>query len=232
MAVLLRSSGHECCHDISVVTAHVDHAVGFGIFVVFQVSSLGYDVINLFLGPLRRSVGRLFHKILSVHRVECCKILQHQPMFQPITSFVSTVECVFANTNTFCSATKSQSNIEVSSNNRYVSFVCFSIVLYIFFNVVVNISLMRWWFSTIVAVMAARSLMHSVSIFLCLHFVFNMIPTPCWLSYFPAPMNMCFGCVSQSSDLSGLHVSFIHIATHLWPSSSQTISSTLSLEFY
>ena len=31
---------HECCHDTSVVTAHVDHIVGFSMFTVFQVSSL------------------------------------------------------------------------------------------------------------------------------------------------------------------------------------------------
>ena len=34
-------SFHECCHYTSVVTAHVDHVVGFSIFIVFQVSSLG-----------------------------------------------------------------------------------------------------------------------------------------------------------------------------------------------
>ena len=43
-------------------------------------------------------------------------------------------------------------------------------------------------------------------------------------------MNMCFWCVSQISDLSGLHVSLINIASHLKPSSSHTISSILSLE--
>ena len=44
-------------------------------------------------------------------------------------------------------------------------------------------------FNTIVAVMA-HSLMYSVSIFFCRHFLFSIIPTPCLLSYFPAPMNM------------------------------------------
>ena len=38
---LFRRSDHESCHYTSVVTAHVDHVVGFSIFVVFQVSSLG-----------------------------------------------------------------------------------------------------------------------------------------------------------------------------------------------
>ena len=48
-AILLWNSDHECCHDTSVVTAHVDHVVGFGIFVVFRVSSLHYDVVDFFL---------------------------------------------------------------------------------------------------------------------------------------------------------------------------------------
>ena len=74
-AILLRCSDHECCHDTSVVTAHVDHVVGFGIFVVFMVSSLDYDVVDLFLISFWGSVGRLFPKIFSVHRVECCEIL-------------------------------------------------------------------------------------------------------------------------------------------------------------
>ena len=42
---------YECCHDTSVVTAHVDHVVGFSIFTVFQVSSLDQDVVDLFVGP-------------------------------------------------------------------------------------------------------------------------------------------------------------------------------------
>ena len=47
-AILLWNSDHECCHDTSVVTSHVDHVVGFCIFVVFQVSSLHYDVVDFF----------------------------------------------------------------------------------------------------------------------------------------------------------------------------------------
>ena len=124
-AILLRSSDRKCCHNTSVVTAHVDHVVGFGIFVVFQVSSLGYDVVDLLLISFRISAGRLFPMILSVHRVECCEALQHQPMIHPITSFVSSVECVFANTCTFCSLSWSQLSIEVSTNDWYaVSVVC------------------------------------------------------------------------------------------------------------
>ena len=38
-AIFLRSSDRKCCHDTSVVTAHVDHVVGLGIFVNFQVFS-------------------------------------------------------------------------------------------------------------------------------------------------------------------------------------------------
>ena len=47
-AILLRNSDRECCLASSLVTAHVDHVVGFGIFVVFQVSSLDY-VVDLLL---------------------------------------------------------------------------------------------------------------------------------------------------------------------------------------
>ena len=75
MVILLRCSDHECCHDTSVVTAHVDHVVCFGIFVVFQVSSLDYDVVDLLLISFCGSVDRVFPRIFSVHRVECCNIL-------------------------------------------------------------------------------------------------------------------------------------------------------------
>ena len=43
---------HECGHDTSVVTAHVDHVIGIGIFSAFQVPSLGQDVTICFLVPL------------------------------------------------------------------------------------------------------------------------------------------------------------------------------------
>ena len=130
MASLFRRSDHESCHFTSVVTANVDHVVGCSIFIVFQVSSLGLKVVNLLLVPFSRSVGRLFRRCLSVHRVA----LQHQPMFHPVTFSVSFVQCVSANTCTFGSAAKSQFCIEVASNNRYVFLqfvVCLSIVLYI-----------------------------------------------------------------------------------------------------
>ena len=84
MATPIRRNNHECCHNTSVVTAHVDHVVGFSILVVFQVSSLGQDVVNLLLVTIRGSVGRLFHKCLSVHRVERCVVLRHQPMVRPV----------------------------------------------------------------------------------------------------------------------------------------------------
>ena len=38
MATLFRRSDHESCHNTSLVTAHVDHVVGFSICVVFQKS--------------------------------------------------------------------------------------------------------------------------------------------------------------------------------------------------
>ena len=48
MDVLPKHGVHESSHDTSVVTSHVDHVVGLGIFSVSQVSSLGQNVINLF----------------------------------------------------------------------------------------------------------------------------------------------------------------------------------------
>ena len=50
---------------------------------------------NLLLGSFRKSVSRLFPRSLLVHRVECCEILHHQPMFHPVSSLVSSVECVY-----------------------------------------------------------------------------------------------------------------------------------------
>ena len=49
---------------------------------------------------LERSVCRLFSGSLPVHRVECCEIVHHQPVFHPSLLFVSTVECVKTNTCT------------------------------------------------------------------------------------------------------------------------------------
>ena len=48
MDVLPRHGDHESSHDTSVVTSHVDHVVGLGIFSVSQISSLGQNVVNLF----------------------------------------------------------------------------------------------------------------------------------------------------------------------------------------
>ena len=69
MDVLSKHGDRESSHDTSVVTSHVDHVVGLGIFSVFSVSSLGYDVANLLLITFWRSVCRLFPKYRSVHRV-------------------------------------------------------------------------------------------------------------------------------------------------------------------
>ena len=62
-------------------------------------------------------------------------------MFHPVTSLVSSVECVFANTCTFSSVSWPQLNIEVSSNNRYVflQIVVFLDCSVHFFNVVVRV---------------------------------------------------------------------------------------------
>ena len=111
-----------CCHNTFVVAAHVDHAVGFSIFTVFQMSSLDQNVINLFLGSSWRSVHRLLSKRFSVHRVECCEVLFHQPLLHPISSLVLLFECVRTNTDSFHSMAWSQFGIEVPSQ----IFVCSS----------------------------------------------------------------------------------------------------------
>ena len=41
MVILSRHGDRESRHDTSVVTSHVDHVVGFGVFIVSQVSSHG-----------------------------------------------------------------------------------------------------------------------------------------------------------------------------------------------
>ena len=63
MATFFRRSDPERCHNTSAVTAHVDHVVGFGIFVVFQVSSPGKMPVSLLLVSFWRSVGRLFPQV-------------------------------------------------------------------------------------------------------------------------------------------------------------------------
>ena len=101
--------------------------------------------------------------------------------------------------------------------------MCFSIVLYIFSmwwsayfecgkDTLIN--LMCWRLTKIVVV-TARSLMYSMSIILFLHLLFNIIPTPCLLSYVPAPTKMCLCCVSHNSAGSFFHVSFKKMASHL-----------------
>ena len=51
MNVLLKHGDRESSHDTSVVTSHVDHVVGLGIFSVSQISSLGQKAVNLFCFP-------------------------------------------------------------------------------------------------------------------------------------------------------------------------------------
>ena len=53
--ILIRTD-HESCHYASVVTVHVDHVVGFSIFIVFQGVSLAQDVVSLLLVTFWRSV--------------------------------------------------------------------------------------------------------------------------------------------------------------------------------
>ena len=73
--VLSKHGDRESSHDTSVVTSHVDHVVGFGVFMVFQVSSLGQYVVNLFFVSFWRNESHLFLMCFPVHRVECCVIL-------------------------------------------------------------------------------------------------------------------------------------------------------------
>ena len=110
---------HECCHSTSVVAAHVDHVVGISIFTVFQLSSLDQYVINLFLSPFKRSVGRLVSKRFPVHRVECCEVLYHQPLLHRVSTFVLLFECERTNTNSFHSMAWAHFGVEVSSHKLY-----------------------------------------------------------------------------------------------------------------
>ena len=106
------------------------------------------------------------------------KFCEHQPMFHPVTSLASSVECVF-------SVSWSQLSIEVS---------------YIFQRGGPHIpsegSHERRSDGPFVDVFG-------IDIF-CRHFLFNTIQTPCLLSHVDAPTDMCLWCVSQISDLSGL----------------------------
>ena len=216
-AIFLPDSDRKCCNNTSVVTAHVDHVVGLGIFVEFQVFSFDNDVLDLLLNSFWISVGRLFPMILSVQR---CETLYYQPMFHPITSLVSSVECVCLPTlvhSVPCPGLSSALKSPPMIGRYAISVVCcvfLDLSAYPEWKKDTLINLTRWWSTTIVLMMA-RSLMYSVSMICCRHFMSNTMPTPCLMSYFPAPMNMCFWCLFQISDLSGLHVSLINIASHL-----------------
>ena len=63
-----------------------------------------------------------FKCLLFVCKKSICfsLLLEHQPAFQPVTSFVSIVKSVSANTFTFRSFSRSQLSIEVFSNDGYV----------------------------------------------------------------------------------------------------------------
>ena len=113
------SIDHECCHNTSEVAAHADQVVGFSIFTLFQVSSFDQNVVNLFVGPFRRSVCRLLSKRFSAHRDECRNVLYHQPLLHPISSFVLLFECVRTDTDSFYSIAWAQFGIEFPSHNLY-----------------------------------------------------------------------------------------------------------------
>ena len=225
-AILLWSGDHECCHDTSVVAAHVDHIVGFGVFVVFQVSSLDYDVVDLLLISNKRFVSRLFPRSLPVHRVECCEMLHHQPMFHPVSTFASSVECVFTNTCTFNSVTWSQLSVKVSSNNRYAIFAVCRVRLNCsehFLDVMVRISRVgdvnAHQFDPLVVYHGRCSDGPFVGVLGVDHF---LPPHPVqhdsnsvFVVICPCSHECVFLVCSQISDLSGLQVSLINIASHL-----------------
>ena len=60
MVVLSKYGDRESCHDTSVVTYHVDHVVGFGVFIVSQVSSLHLGVNKE--KRMRRDSVRQYHE--------------------------------------------------------------------------------------------------------------------------------------------------------------------------
>ena len=120
-------------------------------------------------------------------------------MFHPVSSLVSSVECVFTNTCTFSSVSWSQLSIEVSSNNRYAVSAVSRVLLDCsvpFFRCPEWGSIRSYThqFDTLVVNHDRGSDGSFVDVFgvydFCRHFLFSIIPTPCVLSYFPAPMNI------------------------------------------
>ena len=178
-----------------MVTSHVDHVIGFGVLDVFQLSPSSQFVVGLFLIAIWKSEGRLFLRCLSEHRVEGGVILYHQPAFQPVTSFVSLVENVSANTCTFRSITKSQLSIEVSSNDGYA----FIAISHVFLDRFVHFLYVMVRIPRVVEVHTHQFDVLSVNhdrgsdgTFVDVFGLDNsLIPTPCLLSNFPDLMKMC-----------------------------------------
>ena len=127
---------HECSHDTSVVAAHVDHVVGFSIFVVFQVSSLDQNVVDLLLGSFRRSVSRLFSK--TSFCISCWVLWNF------VTSASASASLLFCFLHWVCAGQHSNAQLRILHPNSafksppticvhfFLEFVWFSIVLYIF----------------------------------------------------------------------------------------------------
>ena len=128
-------------------------------------------------------------------------------------------------TCTFCSLSWSQLSIDVSSNDRYAVFCCLSCVSQLF------CTFLRRGGPRIPSAVMARSLMYSVSMIFLSPLLVQRNANSMYVVVFSCSHEyVFFGVLSQISDFSGLHVSIINIASHLWPSSSHTISSILSLE--
>ena len=125
--------------------------------------------------------------------------IQSPLLFPPLSVCV----CVFAHTCTFYSLSCSQLSIKVSSNNKN-AILAGSVFLDCsvhFVDVVVRVSRVgevhTHQFDTLVVHHDCRSDGPFADVLgvddFCHHVLFNIVPTPCLLSYSHAPMNKCFG---------------------------------------
>ena len=217
--VLSRHWDCEGCHDTSVVASHVDHVVGCSVFDVFQVSSFCKNVVD-FVSHCLLEIWRS-----SVSEVSFWTSCWGRCNLETSASFSTSHLFCFPRWECICQhfyvpfhyqvPAQHWSHLQWWVSNYYNApcvsrlFLCiFSMWWSAYFEWVKTtlINLMCRRMTKIVVVMA-RSLMYSVSMILCFHLLFNIIPTPCLLSNFPDPMKMCLWCVSHISACSCLHVS-------------------------
>ena len=110
----------NCAMTFSVVASHVDHVVCFSVSAAIHMFLVHEYVVQLFLCTFWCLASSLLVKRFSVHRLECCEVLYHQPLLHPVSSLVPFFECVRSNTDTFNSRPWSQFGIEVTTHNLYV----------------------------------------------------------------------------------------------------------------